>query len=72
MGEDLWQEYRRQNPDGLKVPPADLRARLDPELPRSKLGRPSSPGLIALTWSFSPSSNISKGEEQLLMEAVFR
>jgi hypothetical protein len=30
-GEDLWQEYRRHNPDGLKVPPADLMDCPDPD-----------------------------------------
>ena len=28
----LWQEYRSRHPDGLKVPPADLTKRTDPEL----------------------------------------
>jgi hypothetical protein len=25
VGETLWQEYRKRNPDGLKVPPVDRR-----------------------------------------------
>ena len=32
VGETLWQEYRKRNPDGLKVPPADKRCVTDAEL----------------------------------------
>jgi hypothetical protein len=32
IGLALWQEYRRRNPDGLKVPPVDLLDCTDPEL----------------------------------------
>lgn len=32
VGETLWQEYRRRNQDGLKVPPVDRRGVTDPEL----------------------------------------
>jgi hypothetical protein len=32
IGVALWLEYRRRNPDGLKVPPADLMDCTDPEL----------------------------------------
>jgi hypothetical protein len=32
VGIALWQEYRRRNPDGLKIPPVDLKDCTDPEL----------------------------------------
>ena len=32
IGNGLVREYRRRNPDGLKVPPVDLKDRTDPEL----------------------------------------
>jgi hypothetical protein len=32
IGLALWQEHRRRNPDGLKVPPVDLMDCTDPEL----------------------------------------
>ena len=32
VGETLWQEYRKRNPDGLKVPPVERRCVTDPEL----------------------------------------
>jgi hypothetical protein len=31
IGVALWQEYRRRNPDGLKVPPVDLKDCTDPD-----------------------------------------
>jgi hypothetical protein len=32
IGLALWEEYRRRNPDGLKVPPEDLNDYTDPEM----------------------------------------
>jgi hypothetical protein len=32
IGVTLWEEYRRRNTDGLKVPPVDLMDCTDPEL----------------------------------------
>jgi hypothetical protein len=32
VGVALWEEYRRRNPDGLKVPPVDLVGCTDPDL----------------------------------------
>ena len=32
VGETLWHEYRKRNPDGLKVPPVDRRCVTDLEL----------------------------------------
>jgi hypothetical protein len=32
IGIALWEEYRRHNPDGLKVPPTDGDGVTDPEL----------------------------------------
>jgi hypothetical protein len=32
IGVALWKEYRRRNPDGLKLPPVDLLDYTDPEL----------------------------------------
>jgi hypothetical protein len=34
IGIALWEEYRRRNPDWLKVPPVDLMDCTDPELMR--------------------------------------
>jgi hypothetical protein len=32
VAEALWLEYRKRNPDGLAIPPADSRNNIDPEL----------------------------------------
>jgi hypothetical protein len=32
VAEALWLEYRKGNPDGLTIPPADSRNNIDPEL----------------------------------------
>jgi hypothetical protein len=32
VAEELWLEYRKRNPDGLTIPPANSRNNIDPEL----------------------------------------
>ena len=32
VAEALWLEYRKRNPNGLTIPPADSRNNIDPEL----------------------------------------